>query len=141
MDYQGHQMKAGGNVGAHGMDGISHRNLHGVQYNKPSVGHSIAKPQHIAEAKPVQDFKPQQVAQNQSDIGQAQDAVKQAAPQDATSLTGDQVVAPGSTVSTPTSYTIRAGDSPLEYRQKSIGRRHEVARPFQCKQRYLGQQP
>jgi LysM repeat protein len=141
MDYQGHQMKAGGNISSHGTDGISHRNLHGVQYNKPTVGHSIAKPQHIAEAKPVQDFKPQQVAQNQSDMGQAQDAVNQAAPQDATSVTGDQVVAPGSTVATPTQYTIRAGDCLWNIAKNQLGDGMKWQDLFNANKDVLGSNP
>jgi LysM repeat protein len=141
MDYQGHQLRAGGVNAGHGMDGISHRNLHGVQYHKPTVGHSIAKPQHAVEAKPVQEFKSQQVAQNQSDLGQTQDAVNQAAPQDATSQVGDQVVAPASAASAPSSYTIRAGDCLWNIAKNQLGDGMKWQDIFNANKDILGSNP
>ncbi|MCC7529266.1 MAG: LysM peptidoglycan-binding domain-containing protein [Candidatus Melainabacteria bacterium] len=141
MDYQGHQLRAGGVNAGHGMDGISHRNLHGVQYHKPTAGHSIAKPQHAAEAKPVQEFKSQQVAQNQSDLGQTQDAVNQAAPQDAAQAIGDQAVAPASATAAPSSYTIRAGDCLWNIAKNQLGDGMKWQDIFNANKDILGSNP
>ncbi len=144
MDYQGHQLKAGGAAGGHGMDGIAHRNLPGVQYNKPTLSHNLAKPapSHIESAKPVQEFKPQSVAQNQSDLSNASqqaphDAVNQAAPQDASAVGGDQPV--GGT--TPSTYTIRAGDCLWNIAKNQLGDGMKWQDIFNANKDILGSNP
>lgn len=142
MDHQGHQLKAGGSHGGHGSDGIAHRSLPGVEYHKPSLSHQIAKP----AAKPIQDFKPQQIAQkqiNQTDASQMsqqtpQDAINQAQPQDATGLTGDQAVgAPAA----PSTYTIRAGDCLWNIAKDQLGDAMKWQDLFNANKDILGSNP
>lgn len=142
MDHQGHQLKAGGAHAGHGADGISHRSLPGVEYHKPAVSHQIAKP----VAKPVHDFKPQQIADNKisqtdsSSMSQQapHDAVNQAQPQDATGLTGDQAVgAPAA----PSTYTIRAGDCLWNIAKDQLGDAMKWQDIFNANKDILGSNP
>lgn len=134
MDHQGHQLKAGGAHAGHGTDGISHRSLPGVQYHKPSVSHQLAKP--------AAEFRPQQVAQNQINQTDASpmstDAINQSQPQDVTGLTGDQAVgAP----TTPTQYTIRAGDCLWNIAKDQLGDSLKWQDIFNANKDILGNNP
>jgi nucleoid-associated protein YgaU len=138
MDHQGHQLKAGGSHGGHGTDGISHRSLPGVEYHKPAVSHQIAKP----SAKPMTEFKPRQIAENQiapkdaSSMQNSAEAINQ--PQDATGLTGDQAIgAP----STPTQYTIRAGDCLWNIAKNQLGDALKWQDIFNANKDILGSNP
>ncbi len=140
MDYQGHQLRAGGTNSGHGMDGISHRNLHGVQYNRPEISHHVAKPQHVD----VQQ-QPRQIAQNQADVQQAEPAARQdavaprdsVAPQDAPVVPGDQAAA-GTGSAT---YTIRAGDCLWNIAKNQMGDALKWQDIFNANKDILGSNP
>lgn len=131
MDHQGHQMRAGGNSAGHGMDHVSHRSLPKVEYHKPTAPQHVEKPQLVAEAKP------QQIAQNQPEaLNQTQ-----AQPQDATSVTGDQAVAPATTTAAPTPYTIRAGDNLWSIAKNQLGDGVKWQDIFNANKDILGSNP
>lgn len=136
MDYQGHQLKAGGTHAGRGMDGISHRNLSGTQYHKPQVSHQIAKPQAPkVESQPAQQqqFKSEQIAQNQTDVTQANAT-------DATSVVGDQAVGVGG-APTSTTYTIRAGDCLWNIAKNQMGDALKWQDIFNANKDILGSNP
>lgn len=138
-DYQGHQLKAGGAHAGRGMDGISHRNLSGVQYHKPQISHQIAKPQPARiETQPAQQqFKSEQIAQNQTDASQ----VQQANATDATSVIGDQAVGAGAQATTSTTYTIRAGDCLWNIAKNQMGDALKWQDIFNANKDILGSNP
>lgn len=136
MDYQGHQLKAGGAHAGRGMDGISHRNLSGVQYHKPQVSHQIAKPQpQRVETQPAQQqFKSEQIAQNQTDLQPANTT-------DATSVVGDQAVGASTGAATSSTYTIRAGDCLWNIAKNQMGDALKWQDIFNANKDILGSNP
>jgi LysM repeat protein len=121
------------------MDGISHRNLSGVQYHKPQISHQIAKPQPARiETQPAQQqFKSDKIAQNQTDASQ----VQQANATDATSVIGDQAVGAGAQATTSTTYTIRAGDCLWNIAKNQMGDALKWQDIFNANKDILGSNP
>jgi len=134
IDHQGHQLKAGGAHSGRGVDGISHRNLSGVDYHKPQIAHNIAKPQaHRVETQAAQPAKPEQIAQNTTDLPQT--------AQDAGLIQGDQAVAAGMQTAASTTYTIRAGDCLWNIAKTQMGDAMKWQDIFNANKDILGNNP